>query len=187
MPTSAELERVARRARNLIDAALANHCIRAYLDDPTPPCVWTVEGVRRDPTCRVEWEYVTVIGGVGEALAAAKHKRWGVFLGVRPLRPDDPVSYSRILYVYKEASPYNRRVEHRKALKRILGRRYRKFVTLAARNTKRDFLARHLTEAGADAIRRRLNLDPGRFWRAAQGKDLLHLLSPPRQLPLFPE
>lgn len=117
-----DLERAARTARVLIDAALANHDIQAYLRDLTPPRLWTVEGVGRNPTCRVEWEHVTVIAGIGEALAAAKHKNWGRFLGVSPLRPDDPVHWSRILYVYKPTSPYNRRVEQRHALKRLLDR-----------------------------------------------------------------
>jgi hypothetical protein len=187
MNLPADLDRVARIARSLIDAALANRVIQGYLRDLTPPRLWTVEGVRRNPTCRVEWEHVTVIGGIGEALAASLHKRWGEFLGVLPLRPDDPVHWCRILYVYKGTCPYNRRVEQRKALKRLLGRNWRKLVTLAARSCKRDFLSRHLTEAGAHAIRRRLRLDPARFWRAARGKEFLDLPRPPRQLLLFPD
>ncbi|MHB1422853.1 MAG: hypothetical protein ACYC3I_06605 [Gemmataceae bacterium] len=183
----ADLERTVRIAKALIDAALANQRIQVYLRDLTPPRLWTVAGVRSNPTCRVEWEHVVVIGGVGEALAAARHKNWGEFLGVLPLRPDDPVHWCRILYIYKSTSPYNRRVEQRKALKRILGRRHRKLVTLAARSTRRDFLDRHLTEAGAYVIRRRLHLDPREFWRAARGTTLLDLPLPPRQLTLFPD
>lgn len=182
-----DLERIGRIARILIDAAIANHDIRAYLRDLTPPRLWTVEGVRRDPTCRLEWQHVTVIGGIGESLAAARHKNWGEFLVVHPLRPDDPVRWSRILYGYKPTSPYNRRVEQRHALKRLLGRRHRKLVTQAAGSTKREFLGRWLTEEGARIIRRRLGLDPGRFWRVAKGREFVALPEQSRQLPLFPD
>lgn len=187
MITTAEAERTGRIARVLIDAALANHDIQGHLRDLTSPRLWTLDGVRRNPTCRVEWEYVTVIGGVGESLAAARHKNWGGFLGVQPLMSDDPVHWCRILYLYKATSPYNRRVEQRKDLKRILGRKHRKLVTQAMGSTKRDFLAHSLTEAGAYAIKRRLNLDPGQFWRAAKGQDFLQLPDPPVQLLLFSE
>lgn len=127
-----------------------------------------------------------MIGGVGESLAAARNKRWGEFLGVLPLRPDDPVDACRILYIYKPECPYNRRVEQRKALKRILGRHHRKWVTEAARSTKKDFLAQ-LDEAGAYAIKRRLGLDPGRFWRAAKGREFIGLPKSSVQMSLFPE
>ena len=71
--------------------------------------------------------------------------------------------------VYKATSPYNRRVERRRALKRLLGRQYRSLVTKASRSTKKDFLKYDLTESGAEAIRRRLKMDPGRFCRVAEG------------------
>lgn len=185
MFTNAEAVRMARIAHVLINAALANRCVQEYLDDPTPPRLWTVDSVRRNPTCRVEYEHAIVIGGVGESLSAARHKNWGEFNGVLPLSPDDPVGWCRILYLYKASSPFNRRVEQRHALKRILGRKYRPLVTQAARSTKKDFLA-HLTEAGAYKIKRRLQLDPGQFWRAAKGKVFLELPSPLFQPMLFP-
>lgn len=180
-----DLERMARIARLLIDAALANQDIQGYLRDLIPPRLWTIDGVRRNPTCRVEWEHTVVIGGIGESLAAARHKNWGQFLGVQPLKPNDPVHWCRILYLYKDTSPYNRRVEQRKALKRILGRKHRKLVTLAARSTKQEFLTHWLTETGAYIIKRRLNLDPGKFWRVAKGRDFVELPKPPVQLLFF--
>ncbi len=133
----------------------------------------------------MEWQHTIVIGGIGESLATARHKNWGEFIGVLPLLPDDPVGWSRILYLYKASSPYNRRVEQRKALKRILGRKYRKLVTLAAGSTKRDFLTHWLTEEGACIIKQRLNLAPGEFWRAAKGRIFLVFPDPPIQLLLF--
>lgn len=179
-----EIERIGRIAHVLIDAALANRDIQAHLADPRPPKLWTIERVRRNPTCRVEWEHAVVIGGIGESLAAARHKAWGRFIGVLPLAPEDPVHWCRILYLYKASNPSNRRFEQRRAIKRILGRRNRTLVTLAARSTKRDFLAA-LSELGAYVINRRLHLDPGQFWHAAKGRDFLDLPKPPVQMVLF--
>src|SRR5205823_3147637 len=50
--------------------------------------------------------------------------------------------------------------------------------------TKRDFL-RTLTAADAQVIKLRVRLDPGRFWRAAKGKEFIDLPTSPRQLTLF--
>jgi hypothetical protein len=134
---------------------------------------------------RVEFEQATVIGGPGESLAAARHKHFGEFLGIEPLRLDDPVHPTRILFIYKASYAYNRRVEQRRLLKRLLGKEHRSLVTLAARSTKHLFLTHHLTESGARAIRRRLKMDPGRFWRVSKGKEFLDLPTPPRRLLLF--
>ncbi len=179
-----DLTRMARIARVLVNAALANRDIQVYLADSRPPRLWTIDSVRRNPTCRVEYQHTVVIGGIGESLAAARHKNWGDFIGVLPLQPDDPVHWCRLLYLFKASSPYNRRVEQRHDLKRILGRQHRPLVTLAARSTKRDFLAA-LSELGAQVIKRRLHLDPGLFWRAAKGHEFLDLPKPPVQLLLF--
>lgn len=168
----------------LADAALANLDIREFLADPKLGRVWTEEAMRRCPPCRNEWEYVTVIATTGEAHSAAKHKSWGKFLGVLPLARDDPVHPYRILYCYKAASPYNRRVEQRRELKRILGKKHRPLVTNASRSTKGDFL-RSLTCDQTLALKRRLKLDPGRFWRVAKGKEFTELPKRPAQLSLF--
>jgi hypothetical protein len=42
-----------------------------------------------------------------------------------------------------------------------------------------------VTEDGARVIKRRLGLEPGRFWRAAKGREFLTLPTPLRQLTLF--
>jgi hypothetical protein len=96
-------------------------------------------------------------------------QNFGRFLGIELLRPDDPVHPTRILLVYKATSPYNHRVEQRRALKRLLGRQYRSLVTKASRSTKKDFVKYDLTESGAEAIRRRLKMEPGRFCPVAKG------------------
>jgi hypothetical protein len=172
--------------RTLAIAALANLDIQSYMADPKLGLIWTEESIRRTPTCRNEWEHVTVIATAGEAKASAKHKSWGGFLGTLPLTQEDPVHWCRILYLYKARSPYNRRVEQRHTLKRILGRQHRPLVTQAARSTKRDFLA-SLSEPGVTIIKRRLNLEPGQFWRAAKGHAFLDLPKPPVQFLLFPD
>jgi hypothetical protein len=127
-----------------------------------------------------------VIGGIGESLAAARHKNWGSFIGVFPLQPDDPVHWCRLLYLYKASSLYNRRVEQRKALKRILGRKHRKLVTQAMVRTKKEFLA-GLDEASVRSILRRVGFEPGPFWRAARGKVFVRLPTLAVQLSLFGE
>ena len=169
----------------LVQAALANEHIRSYLADPGLSGIWSLEGVSRHPTIRAVFEHAEVIGGSGESLAAARHKNFGRFLGIHPLRPDTPVHPCRILYIYKPSNAFSRRVEQRHALKRRLGREFRSLVTKASRSTKRDFLKFDLTPEGAKAIARRLKVEPGRFWRLAKGKEFLDLPAPPRQLLLF--
>lgn len=176
---------MARVARALTDAVFANADVQAHLRDLNPPKLWTVDGVRRNPSSRVEFEHTTVIGGIAESLSAAKNKSWGRLLGVFPLKPDDPVYWCRVLFIYKSTSPYNRRFEQRRELKRLLGRRHRSLATHAARATKRDFLTRYLTEDGIQAIRRRLGMTPGWFWRVAKGKEFIDLPKARVQLSLF--
>lgn len=176
--------RLASIVRVLIDAAVANQDVRRYMTDSRFSKLWTIEGIHRNPTCRVEWEHVIVIGGIGESFAAARHKNWGEFIGVLPLMPNDPVHWCQLLYLHKATSPHRRRFEQRRALRRILGRKHRSLVTLAVRSTKRDFLA-ILPELGARVIRCRLHLEPGQFWRAARGHDFIDMPVASVQLLLF--
>jgi hypothetical protein len=174
-------------AQPFITDALANHDIQRHLSDAAWSRLWTVDGVTRHPTIRVEYEQAIIIGGLGESLAAAKHKHFGQLVGVKPLHPDDPVHPTRILFIYNANYAYSRRVEQRRVLKRLLGKEHRSLVTSASRSTKSLFLTHYLTESGTKAIRRRLKLEPGRFWRVAKGKEFLDLPEPPRQLLLFDE
>jgi hypothetical protein len=162
-------ERTGRYARILVDAAVANHCIREFIDDPEMP--YTEEGQRRAPTVRVECEEACAIGGIGECLHATRNKSWGDGPYVHPLAPDDPVDPMFILYVFKENSRYNRRSEQRRRMKELLGRRHRSLVEKAKyhRHTKKMFLE-SLTEEQANAIRRIFNVEPSGFWRAARGR-----------------
>lgn len=154
MPTSDSSRPTTAPASAFAQAALANLDIQSYLNDPSLARIWTVDGVARHPTVRVVFEHAEVIGGHGESVAAARHKNFGRFLGIEPLRHDDPVHPCRILFVYKASSPYNRRVEQRRALKRLLGRPYRALVTKASRSTKRDFLKFDLTPESIKVIAR---------------------------------
>jgi hypothetical protein len=89
-----------------------------------------------------------------------------------------------VLYIFRDSSPYNRRVRQRKSIKRRLAKAHRRWVNEAYRSTRRDFLAK-LPEGAAAAIRKALGLDPIGFWRAAKGTLDLHLPAPPVQLTIF--
>ena len=171
-------ERTAKYAKILVDAALANHCIQSFIDDPHLPC--TEEGERRSPTVRVEYDEAFAIGGIGECLQATRNKHWGDGPYIHPLCPNDPVDPVHILYIFKPNSLYNRRFEQRRRMKELLGRRYRPLVQQAKyhRHTKKMFLD-SLTDDQANAIRRVFHVEPGDFWRAARGKLFLDL---PRRL-----
>jgi hypothetical protein len=166
----------------LADAALANDAVRDLI--ARFPGIYTEAGIRRSPIVRAEFEHATVIGHPGESLAIGLGKNWGGFRGFRPLRPDDPVDARHVLFVFRDSSPYNRRVVQRKSLKRRLPRPYRRWVNEAYRSSRRDFLAR-LPEDAAIAIRRALALDPIGFWRAARGTIALDLPAPAVQPNLF--
>jgi hypothetical protein len=166
----------------LAEAALANESIQGILADYSD--LYSEDGIRRSPQVRAEFEYATVIAHAGEALSIGLRKNWGAFLGFRPLRPDDPVDPFYVLFIFKEGSPYNRRVLQRKGMKRRLPKALRRWVNVAYRSTRRDFLA-CLPEEAAAAIRQSLRLDPVGFWRAARGSLDLNLPAPPVQLTLF--
>jgi hypothetical protein len=133
---------------------------------------------------RVEFEHAFVLGRLGESLCAARHKAWGDFLGVRPLEVKDPVHPSRIVYAFKAAAPYQRRFEQRGRLRRMLGKEYALLVPRAMGTGKAEFLA-SLSEDEAARVRARTGLEPGRFWRAVKGRELIRWPQSPRQLTLF--
>ena len=166
-------ERAARIARALIEGCLANKCMQEYMADPDLP-EYTEERNRRSPTVRIEYEQAIAIGGIGETLQSTESKHWGEGPSIMPLEPDDWFYAERITYVYRENSLYNRRFEQRMRLKELLGKRWRPLVGEAKYHTKKIFLANLSTDQGR-AIRRILEVEPGRFWRACKGKDFLDL------------
>jgi hypothetical protein len=160
-------ERTAVIARVLVEAALCNTSVQQMIGDPTLPD--TEESIRKNPPVRVEYEQAIAIGDIGSCLSSTRSKNWGEGPWVMPLERDDPVDARRVLYLYRANSLYNRRFLQRQELKRILGRHHRSLVTRAMRATKREFLA-VLTEAESHAVRRKLRVDPGEFWRAVHGR-----------------
>jgi hypothetical protein len=186
--TRAGAERLASIARLLVEAALANEYVRLDMRDLllSPPV--TAASIRANPPVKVEFEHAFVIAGLGDALAVSRNKKsFGALVGVLPLDVADPFHPHRVLYVYKDSSPYNRRVEQRKWLKKRLGKGARKLVTLAMRETKGEFLRwmddpRHGWPDAAQIVRRTLGMDAGRFWRVARGKEMIEIPHAPVQL-----
>jgi hypothetical protein len=171
----ARAERAASIAKVLVEACLANRCMQRYMADLELP--YTADTVRVSPTVRVEYAEAIAIGDLGSCLSATKSKRWGTGPSVMPLEPDDFFFPDRVTYIYRENSLYNRRFEQRRRLKELLGRQHRPLVETAKRHTKTIFL-QFLTDVQADAIRRILGVEPGRFWKACKGTAFLDL--PPR-------
>lgn len=169
-------ERTARIARVLLDAALNNENVQAEMMDLNP---WhgmgrlTPDHIRRYTPVRHEYEHAYAICGVGEGIAACEKKpTFGRFIGVLPLEKNDPYSRTNVLYVYKESSPYNQRVEQRRWMKKRLGREWRKLVRAATSRTKTRFLKEYDTAETRDVIRAAFAIDLGEFWRCAKGKKL---------------
>jgi hypothetical protein len=186
--TREDIERTARIARVLVDAALRNVWVRDYIDNPDPkwPGLWTDDRVRQNPPVRVEFEHAYGLGGLGETLAACRNKAtFGQFLGVFPVDREDPVGELNIMYVFKESSPYNRRVLQRRYLKLRLGRGWRKLVSEAMYHPKGRFLSQVVTPDAAAIIRMALRMDAGRFWRVVRGKEWIDIPKPRRQPLLF--
>lgn len=178
----ARAEKAAVMAKVLSDACLANRCVQSYIADPALP-FWTEDYARRSPTVRIEYEQAIAIGGIGETLQAARNKSWGDGPYVLPLEPDDEFYATRITYLYRENSLYNRRFEQRQRMKELLGRRYRRLVGDAkSRYTTKTIFLRDLRDDERQAIERVFDVDPGTFWRACKGKVFLDL--PPRQVQL---
>ena len=169
-------EHAGRIAKLLVEACLANRCTQDYIADPAQPH-YTEAAVRASPIVRVEYEQAIALGDLGSCLSATASKHWGAGPWVMPLEADDAFFADRITYVYRSNSLYNRRFEQRQRLKQLLGRQHRPLVETAKRQTKAIFLE-FLTKCQADAIRRILNVEPDRFWRACKGRLMLAL--PPR-------
>lgn len=151
-----------------VAAVEAHPAVQEFRTHPLWGNCWSAEVIHRDPPVRVEFEHVTVLGTLPEARAASQHKTtWGAFLGIAPLRPDDPLHPTRIMYLYKPSSPNRQGYERRQGLKRALGRKARKLVRTAMRLTKTEFLQR-LRPEDAQQIHTRLGIGAGDFWRACR-------------------
>lgn len=198
--TRERAERLARVAKVLTDAALANKYVQAFIreDAAERHPMWTEAKVRASPPVRVEFEHMFGLGGVGETLVACKGKpTFGALVGVLPVGPLDPVGYMHVMYVYKGSSPYNRRVEQRRWMKARLaglGKGYRCLVRIAMDCDKGEFTAFTAGScrnfggglAGATAaVKLAFGWDLGTFWRMARGKEWAEIPKPAVQGELF--
>lgn len=190
-------ERAALYAKALVEACLENVEVQEMIADPDDP--HTEASLRRNPIVRIDYEQAICIATIGEGLYATRSKSWGSGPNILPLEKDDPVQGTRIIYIFKESSVYNRRFLQRRKIKDLLGKKYRKLVGEA--KTRKAIFLENLLPEHALAIRRILGVDPALFWRTCRGKTFLDLPDKPlgtvndedirwlppkaRQLPLF--
>lgn len=154
----------------LIEAANQNHSILEFRADLRWAAIWKEENIRRSPPMRVEFEHAIVFGTFGEALSMRRGKSgWGNLLSIEPLRSDDVLHPTRIVYQLKATNRMRQRWEWRDSFRNVLGKD-RRLVTLAMQLKKSDFLER-LTTEDVRIIQRKLDLDPGPFWRAVRRGD----------------
>jgi hypothetical protein len=152
----------------LVTAANANRYVQEYRADREwwASC-WSEENVARNPPVRVEFEHATFFGSLAEAFSVRKGKTsWGSFLRVDPLREDDVLHPTRVVYVLKETNPMRQRWEFRDTLKRILGKD-RRLVNEAVRQCKKVFVA-NLSDSDRRILRGVLDLTPSGFCQAAR-------------------
>jgi len=156
--------------QQFVDAANRNESILAFRADPKWAPIWKEENIVQNPPMRVDFEHAIVFGTLGEALSMRRGKSgWGQLLKIEPLQPDDVLHPTRIVYQLKATSKMRQRWEWRDSFRNVLGKDRRQ-VTLAMQLKKSDFLER-LTAADIRIIQRKLDLEPGAFWRAVRRGD----------------
>jgi hypothetical protein len=165
-----------------VEACLANEAVSSYLANGLTG--WSETSLRSSPIIRVEFGHAFVLGRLGESLSAARSKSWGDFISIQPLDPRDPIDPVRVVYAFKETAPYQRRFVQRTRLRRMLGKEYAPLVLKALRSGKKEFVG-GLSEDERARVRARTGLEPGRFWRAAKGREFFNWPESPRQLTLF--
>jgi hypothetical protein len=149
----------------LVDAANANHSIKEYraAGEWWSSC-WNKDSIARKPPIRVEFEHAIVFATFSEALSLRRSKSgWGKLLSVGPLRPDDRLHPTRVVYQLKASSKMRQRWEVRDTFKLILGKD-RGLVNDAVRYNKTQFLE-ELDPRKRRIIWECLELDAGDFWR----------------------
>ena len=153
-----------------IEAANQNRSILEFRADPRWAPIWKEENIANRPPMRVEFEHAIVFGTFGEALSMRQGKSgWGNLVRIEPLRPSDVLHPTRIVYQLKATNKLRQRWEFRDSFKHVLGKD-RRLVTLAMQLKKSEFLER-LTGADVRIIQRKLDLEPGAFWRAVRKGD----------------
>jgi|SRR5215468_4753332 len=153
-----------------VEAANKNESILEFRADSRWAPIWKEENIVQNPPMRVEFEHTVVFGTFGEALSMRRGKSgWGQFVKVEPLRPDDVLHPTRIVYQLKATNKMRQRWEFRDTFRNVLGKD-RRLVTLAMQLKKSEFLER-LTREDVRIIQRKLDLKPGAFWRVVRKGD----------------
>jgi hypothetical protein len=156
--------------QKLIGAAHQNHSIRAFRCDERVADLWRDEAIERNPPLRVEFEHAIVFGTFAEALSMRRSKSgWGDLKGLEPLRDDDLLHPTRIVYQLKASSKIRQRWEVRDTFRNILGKD-RCLVGEAMRLPKKRFLE-NLLIPQRQLIHSKLRLRPDEFWRAVRNGD----------------
>jgi hypothetical protein len=149
----------------LVEAANANQSVKEYraAGEWWSSC-WSEESITRKPPIRVEFEHAIVFATFSEALSLRRSKSgWGELLSVGPLRLDDRLHPTRVVYQLKASSKMRQRWEVRDTFKHILGKD-RGLVNDAVRCNKAQFLA-ELDPRKRRIIWECLKLDADEFWR----------------------
>jgi hypothetical protein len=169
VPTS-EDENISPFRQRFIDAANRNNSIQEFRADARFAAIWKEENIRNSPPLRVEFEHAIVLGTIAEAISMRRGKEaWGQFLQVEPLRPDDVLHPTRIVYQLKATNKMRQRWEFRDTFRNVLGRD-RRLVTLAMQLNRKEFLSR-LTAVDIQVLEKKLDLDPRVFWRTVRAGD----------------
>ena len=156
--------------QRFVEAANNNESILEFRADPRWAPIWKEENIVQSPPMRVEFDHAIVFGTFGEALSMRRGKSgWGQFVKVEPLRSDDALHPTRIVYQLKATSKMRQRWEFRDTFKNVLGKD-RRLVTLAMQLKRSEFLER-LTGEDVRIIQKKLDLEPGVFWRAVRKGD----------------
>src|SRR5262249_4958194 len=125
--------------QRFVEAANKNESILEFRADPRWAPIWKEENIVQSPPMRVEFDHAIVFGTFGEALFMRRGKSgWGQFVKVEPLRSDDALHPTRIVYQLKATSKMRQRWEFRDTFKNVLGKD-RRLVTLAMQLKKSEF------------------------------------------------
>jgi hypothetical protein len=91
--------------QQLVEAANNNLAIQEYRKHSSWSVCWNEQAIAAKPPLRVEFEHAIVFATLSEALSLRKSKSgWGSFVRVEPLRPDDYLHPTRIVYQLKPSS-----------------------------------------------------------------------------------
>jgi hypothetical protein len=154
----------------IVAAANRNHWVQEYRHAKDWSECWTEETISRRPPLRMEFEHAIFFGTISEGLSIRRSKAsWGALLGIEPLRVDDFLHPSRVVYVLKPTNRMHQRWQFRRAFKRILGKS-RRLVNDAVRQSLKEFM-QYLAPSDAQLLQTKLGLTAREFWRRSKFGD----------------